>query len=102
MTLHDFKELLLTVTPNVYHLEAVKTDEYLVYHQTGVKTLRGGDSVSEQGIRVAVDFFTKNEKSETPERLFKVLSENVFVTDYITDYEHDTKYLHHAYTCEVL
>lgn len=104
MILKNFRDILLSVTDKVYHFESHEEKEYIVWHELGAKSLRADDSIAETGARIAVDFFTTAEYSEIPEKLGKALSENdeIFVRDYMIDFEEDTGYIHYTYTCEVI
>ena len=44
MTLDEFRKLLLTVIPDVYHFEAFKTDgKYIVWQEQGVNGFSGSN-----------------------------------------------------------
>lgn len=104
MTLKQFRDILLSITEHVYHFEAHKDDEYIVWHEVGGISLAGDNKTAEKGTRIAVDYFTKNEYDTLHEKLESTLSEydEIFLSDYITDFEADTGYIHYAYTCEVI
>lgn len=104
MTLEQFRDVLLSVTENVYHFESHKDDEYIVWHEVGGISLMGDNGTAERGIRVAVDYFTKNEYDKLHEKLESVLSDNdeIYLANKATDFEPDTGYVHYAYTCGVI
>ena len=104
MKLREFRDVLLTVHDKVYHFESSKESEYIVWHEVGNLTLRGDDVVAESGARIAVDFFTKDEYSEIPDKLANALTgcDEIYVSDFNVDYEKNTEYIHYAYTCEVI
>ena len=105
MTLPEFRDLLLTVCPQVFHYEAAKAEsDYIVWHEAGTLSLMGDGESAESGTRIAVDFFTKDEYSPVQARLELVLGDHdeICLTDYAIDFEKDTGLIHHAMTCEVM
>lgn len=87
---------------SVYHRKAHKAaDNYIVWQE--VKGLSLDGVSSENGMRIAVDFYTKKEYSSTPAGITSVLStcDDVCIDDPVIDYEDDTGFTHYAYTAEV-
>lgn len=104
MTLASFRDLLLTVSSDVYHFEAHKDDEYIVWHEVGAISLIGDDQRAESGTRIAVDYYTKQEYDNLHTILVETLDacEDIALTDGAVMYEPDTGLIHYAYTCEVI
>lgn len=104
MNFKEFKDLLLSVSPDVYHFESTKESEYIVWHEVGTRCLMGDGKQIEIGTRIAVDYFTKLEYSQIPEKLEKALAnhDEICLSDSVVDFEHDTGMIHYAYTCEVM
>lgn len=104
MTLKQFRDILLTVSDKVYHLESSKEPEYIVWHEVGGITLSADGAAAEAAVRIAVDLFTQKEYSELPAKLEQALSADnqIFLSDSAVDFEPDTGYIHYAYTCEVV
>lgn len=104
MTLHQFRDLLLTVHDNVYHFESSKESEYIVWHETGTLSLKADGEIAQKGVRIAVDFFSTDEYSDVPDNLTNVFigNDEVFLRNHKIIYERDTGYIHHAFTVEVI
>ena len=104
MTLEQFRDVLLTVTDEVYHFESHKQAEYVVWHEVGRISISGDDSSAESGTRIAVDYFTKDEYSSLPEQFTTVLSscDDIAVRGPVVIFEGATKLIHYAWTCEVV
>ncbi|MBP0973652.1 MAG: hypothetical protein J5851_07095 [Oscillospiraceae bacterium] len=104
MTLENFRDLLLTVTPDVYHFEAHKDEEYIVWHEVGGISLTGDDRHAETGTRIAVDYYTKQEYDTLPARLSETLGScpDIALSDERVMFEPETELIHYAYTCEVI
>lgn len=58
---------------------------------------------SENGMRIAVDFYTKKEYSDIPAEIEHILSGNddICIDDPVIDYEDDTGFTHYNYKVEV-
>lgn len=104
MTLGSFRDLLLTVTPDVYHFEAHKDEEYIVWHEVGDISLPGDGQRAETGARIAVDYYTRQEYDTLHTQLERVLDEceDIALSDAAVLYEPETGLIHYAYTCEVI
>lgn len=104
MTVQSFKALLLTVGCDVFHFESHKKSEYIVWHETGGMKLSGDNATAESGTIIAVDYFTKEEYPEIPERIAAVLGncDEISLSDRTVIYEEDTRLTHYAWTCEVI
>lgn len=103
MTLREFRDILCSIPDvSVYHRKAHKSaDNYIVWQE--VKGLSLGGVSSENGMRIAVDFYTKKEYSGTPAEIMSILSahDDICIDDPVIDYEDDTGFTHYAYTAEV-
>lgn len=104
MTLREFKELLLTVGVDVYHFGSHKQSEYIVWYEIGGIGLSGDNSIAESGAMIAVDFFTKNEYSEIPNRITNILGscDSIAIDTPEIIFDEETKIIHYAWTCEVV
>ena len=103
MTLKQFKDLLLTVSDKVYHNKAIKESSYIVWHEVGQIGTSADNSKAESGWRIAVDYFTKDEYDETPDKISDLFDCDDIASDSpVIDYEPDTGYTHYAWTCEVV
>ena len=104
MTVQQFRDLLLSVHPNVFHSESSKQSEYIVWRESGLKFFHGDNRIIEKGVYIRVDFFTKTEFSDIPDRILTVLDnqDEIAVCDVNSDYEPDTEYFHYYFLCEVI
>ncbi len=103
MTIKQFRDLLLTVTNRVGHGEHFKdSGNYIVWHEVGGFNLKADNVQAESGHRIAVDYFTKIEYDETPDKISVLFDcDNIVADTPVIDYEPDTGYTHYAWTCEV-
>lgn len=105
MTLREFRDLLLTVTPEVYHLEALEAgEEYIVWSETGGNALAADGRRSQVVRHIQVDFWTTQEYPTLLETLMETLGSNdcVSVSEPIPDYDEETKMQRFIVECEVL
>ena len=105
MTLSEFRDVLLTVgNVPVFHNEADKSDEYIVWQEvTGNLGIEADGEKAESGLRIAVEYFTKSEYSQVPAEIETKLSmyDEICLDGPVIDYEEDTGYTHYVYTAEV-
>lgn len=104
MTLKQFRDLLLTVSDDVFHHESTKENDYIVWHEVRYMSLKGDNGIAQKAVRIAVDYFSTEEYSDIPDRLTEVLAGNdeVFLKRHTVIYEEDTGYIHHSFSVEVI
>ena len=105
MTLREFRDILcsLECVP-VFHKKAQKASEYVVWQEVGGGLGFEGDGLStESGKRIAVDFFTKSEYSEIPEKIAELLSghDEICFDGPVIDFDEETGYTHYSFDAEV-
>lgn len=106
MTLLEFRDILLTIgNVPVFHNESDKSDEYIVWQEVnGALGFNADGTTAESGMRIAVEFFTKTEYSEIPDKIHKTLEayDEIYISDIAIDYEADTGYNHYTFDVEVI
>lgn len=103
MTLHELRDKLLTISPNVYHYHAhQQPDSYIVWAEYGDKRLSADSEFEEKAFRVQVDFFTKTEFDSKVAQIDTLLDRDDISYEYLVDHEEDTGYIHHIWDCEVV
>lgn len=104
MTLKQFRDILLTVSDDVYHLESHKESEYIIWHEVGGFKLSGDNSSAETARMIAVDFFTREEYSDIPDKLTAALEncDEIAVDTPEVIYDEDSHLIHYAWTAEVI
>jgi hypothetical protein len=104
MTLQEFKDVLLTVTDKVYHLEAwQESEEYMVWQELQPKSQHGDNGRGEVVQRVQVELFTKKEFTPTLDKLIEVLEKNdIAFEEPIPDYDSNEKTMRYIIRCEVV
>lgn len=105
MTLQGFRDTLLTVTDKVYHFEAAgeASGQYIVWQETGGRSLSGANQRQEIIREVQVDFFTGLEFDPMLDVLLETLdAAGVAVGEPVTVYDTDTKRIRHIIECEVV
>lgn len=105
MTLREFRDMLCTLEGvPVFHKKAQKVSEYIVWQEVNCGLGFDGDGCSaEHGKRIAVDFYTKSEYSNIPQRITELLSacDEICFDGPVVDYEEDTGCTHYAFDAEV-
>jgi len=105
MSLDEIKNLLLTVTINVYHQWAeTDADEYIVWAEDGESGAVHADNRKEiQILDVTVDVFTKHEYPDIITRLQNAFNEAKLPFELLsTQYETDTGYTHYEYLVQAV
>lgn len=102
MTLHELKNLLLTVGPPVFHYGAHQQPaSYIVWSEYGANTQGADSRIAEQAYRVQVDYFTRTEFDANVETITALLDVDEISFRYLVDFEKDTGYIHHIWDCVV-
>lgn len=104
MTVSKFVEILLTCCKATYHLEADKEpNEFIVWSEVGERGFHADNIRSEETTLLAVDFLTKNEFSEVPEKIKQAFKEyEISYKGPEILFNKDTKRIQYAYTVEVV
>jgi hypothetical protein len=105
MTINDFASLVMSIDPNAVRYEAIgqKGDSYTVYAEYKTRVLYANGIPSETAISVQVDYYTKKENDPRMQDFFNAFTSNEEITcEYSTDFESDTRYIHHIFDCEVM
>lgn len=106
MNLVNLKELLLTITPNVFHYEAhAQTGNYIVWAEDGQSdSLYADDCMSNQVLQGTIDYFTKIEFDTVFEEIQSKLNSLEELTWRLNSIqnEKDTGYIHYEWIFEVV
>lgn len=102
MTPTEFKAFIVAVDPNAGHYESAYrgSDAFTVWQETstGIQT---ADDVHAGVMRFSVDRFTKAEDDTIADAIRAALDGNPRIAyGYVVDYEPDTGYIHHIFSCE--
>lgn len=104
MNLQEFKAVLLTIIPDVYHYKAKsKPDKYIVWAEDSESTsLYTDNKKEEQAIQGTIDYFTKMEFDPIVKTIQDTLNANeISWTLNSVQYEEDTKFIHYEWVWEV-
>lgn len=104
MNLQEFKVILLTIIPDVYHYKAFsKPDKYIVWAEDSESaSLYADNKKEEQTIQGTLDYFTKQEFDPIVLTIQNTLNENeISWTLNSIQHEEDTKYAHYEWMWEV-
>ena len=105
MTLNNLRDLLLTITPNVFHYEATgQTGNYIVWAEDGE-----GNSVYADGQKIervitgTIDYFTKTEEDPVKRQIEDALDTDDGLAWSLNSVqrEKDTGYIHYEWAWEV-
>lgn len=101
MELTDIQALILSADPQAQHYDASTTGgPFTVWAETSRLNLAADDRLA-RGWRFAVDRYTPVEFDPVAEAIEAALAAAPGVAyQYIVDYEPETGYIHHAFTCE--
>lgn len=104
MTLKKFRDLLLTVSENVFHYQSTKENDYIVWHETSYMPLNADNTSVQNSVRIAVDYFSTEEYSDIPKNLVTLFNSNdeIFLSRHTVIYEESTEYIHHSFSVEVI
>lgn len=102
MTLIEFRDILLTADPGITRYDGAGTENYSVWYETGTRALTADDHDAERVWLVQVDRFTKIEDDPVVAAIQAALQESDVSNAYSSDFEVDTRYIHHIWSCEVI
>lgn len=106
MTIDEFVAIIKEVVPDVARYQRIRkpTDHaYAVWIDYGTSTKYADGIPVEKAKKIQVDYFTHTEDDPAALRLFNAFSEHdEIVCNHLTDFEEDTRYIHHIFDCEVI
>lgn len=105
MESQEFKDVLLTVTDAVYHFEAPggAGEEYLVWQETGGRSLYASDARCGTVEKFQVDLYTEKEFPDMVGKILEALEENgISFQEPAPYFDPDTKKLRYIIECEVV
>ena len=103
MKLSNIRDILLTVTPDVSHYNALnKSDKYIVWAEDGQSgSLHGDNQMTEQVIQGTIDYFTKEEYDPNVKKIQQAInSANIPFRLNSIQHEEETGYIHHEWVFE--
>lgn len=104
MTLEDVRDMLLTVTTNVYHYNALEQpDNYIVWAEDSEsQVINADDEKEEQCITGTIDYYTKIEFDLTVKKIQKAMN-NSDISWKLNSIQHEkeTGYIHYEWVWEV-
>ena len=103
--LKQIKEVLLTVSPNVFHYEGNnKNDKYIVWAEEGEgNSLEADNSKQMRTIQGTIDYFTKADEDETVDEIETALKNaNISFSLNSVQYEDETNFIHYEWLFEVM
>ena len=104
MKISKFKQLLVSCCIATYHLEAnEESEDFIVWHEVSESGLHSDNQRKSETAIIAVDYFTKKEYPEVPDKLKKTFRENgiAFRGPEII-YDQAAKRSHYAFTVELI
>lgn len=102
MTLDEFKALLLAIDPKLFKYKGAETGNYTIWKPGNIaEGLESDDDREEDDQRVYVDRFTLQDNDTIAAGIKTMLRAYRIPFEYVHDYEQDTGYIHHAFTCIV-
>lgn len=103
--LKQIKEVLLTVSPKVFHYEADgQNDKYIVWAEDSEgSSLEADNKKLFKTIQGTIDYFTKADEDETVTKIENALTEaQISYSLNSVQYEDDTKFIHYEWLFEVM
>jgi hypothetical protein len=106
MTIEAFVNILKKIDPDISRYQRIRKksdDAYSVWSDYGTRTLYANGVPAGSVKKVQVDYFTFKEDDPVASRYFHALSLNdEIAVEHTTDFETDTRYIHHIFDCEVV
>lgn len=107
MTIDAFIALVKSIDKDAARYEYIKQKSepkaYTVFAEYKTKALYANGVIVEKAIMVQVDYFTQTENDPKAQAYFDAFTTDDNITcQYDTDFESDTRYIHHIYDCEVI
>ena len=101
MTLHDTRDLLVSVDPDIKHYFTDSDAPAYSYWEETRRLPMISDDRHEEAWHFYVHRYTKAEDDLTASLLFETLDQDPRITvRYTADYDPDSGYTHHIYECE--
>lgn len=104
MNLQEFKAMLLTITPDVYHYKAFsKPNKYIVWAEDSESSSLNADNIKdEQVMQGTLDYFTKDEFDPIVKTIQNTLNSNEISWALNSiQYEEETQFIHYEWVWEV-
>lgn len=105
MTLNEIGDLVVSVDPKAGHYESAddNADAYTYWQELRPVGLFGDDVRAEEAWAFMIHRFSKMEGDAIAAMFYAALQADDRVAfDYNVDYEHDTGYIHHIFSCEAM
>lgn len=103
--LKQIKEVLLTVTPNVFHYEGDnRNDKYIVWaEEQEISTLNADNKKLDRVMQGTIDYFTKAEEDGIVDEIETALTQaDISYRLNSIQYEDETKFIHYEWLFEVM
>lgn len=101
VNLDGIKAVLLQADPDITKYDGNGGENYTTWTPGGIDREMSDDEGDDQVQRVYVDRFTKIDKDPIAQAIEDKLNTAGIPFEYEQDYEPDTKYIHHIFTCYV-
>lgn len=101
MTLAEIRSKLAAVDPDIKHYFSVESARDYTYWEETRRLPFLADGVHDEGWQFTVHRFTRDEFDPLARRLFDTLDADPrTAVSHTVDFEPDTGYIHHIFTCE--
>ena len=101
MTLNEIRTMLVAVDPDIRHYFSTEKTKDYTYWEESQRLAMLSDDEHDEGWRFYVHRFTKHEYDPIAGRLFNALDADPRTTvSHTVDYEPDSGYIHHIFSCE--
>lgn len=94
-----FKEVLLQADPSATKFKGVGGDSYTVWTPYSPDRAMADDQQDDFTWRIQVDRFTKKDNDPIVQAIYDALSQAGISFEYDLDFEEDTGYIHHIFSC---
>lgn len=101
MSEDEFGTLLLGADPDITKYSGDGQSNRTVWFPGTIMPNNSDDQRDDYVQRIYIDRYTKIEADPIVAGLMKILDESFISYEYVTDYEQDTGYIHHSFTCYV-
>jgi hypothetical protein len=97
--LTPFRDLLLSVDPKVTKFEGNGETNYTVWTPYTTDKTMSDNTEDDSAWNIQVDRFTKTDNDPVAAAIYDKLTQAHIPFEYELDYEKETKYIHHIFTC---
>ncbi len=99
INLDNFKALLLTADPDADKWKGKGQGDRTIWYPSQIVKIRSDDMDDDSWLKIQVNRFTKSDSDPIVSKIYDTLTQAGIPFEYIVDYEEDTDFINHIFTC---